>query len=150
TAYVAAVITTSARRAADLRHPPVLVSGAVNGGPPIYAAPPQGPAGAGPSPRPAPRAGGGDAVGRGGPDDVDVALLADDFSPMVLMQLEDYGFCGRGEAPALVAEGRIPVNTHGGNITEAFLRGETHVVEAVKQLRGTASHQVPGASTALV
>jgi hypothetical protein len=46
--------------------------------------------------------------------------------------------------------GSIPVNTHGGNLTDALLHGATHVVEAVEQLRGTATNQVPGAEVALV
>jgi acetyl-CoA acetyltransferase len=91
------------------------------------------------------------------PADVDVALLYDHFSPMVLMQLEDYGFCGIGEGGDFVAEGNIrwptgsiPVNTHGGNLSEAYIIGMTHVREAVEQLRGTAVNQVEGAEIALV
>jgi acetyl-CoA acetyltransferase len=92
-----------------------------------------------------------------GPADVDVALLYDHFSPMVLMQLEDYGFCPIGESGPFVAEGnirwpggRLPVNTHGGNLSEAYIIGMTHVKEAVEQLRGTAVNQVDGAEIALV
>ncbi|GIU90094.1 MAG: hypothetical protein KatS3mg010_1193 [Acidimicrobiia bacterium] len=92
-----------------------------------------------------------------GPADVDVALLYDHFSPMVLMQLEDYGFCPIGESGPFVAEGNIrwpggsiPVNTHGGNLSEAYIIGMTHVMEAVEQLRGTAVNQVEGAEVALV
>ena len=82
--------------------------------------------------------------------EIDVALLYDDFSSAVLMQLEDYGFCQPGEGADYFVADLVPVNTHGGNITEAFAWGETHLVEAVKQLRGTATNQVSGASTALV
>jgi acetyl-CoA acetyltransferase len=90
------------------------------------------------------------------PDDIDVALLHDDFSPMVLMQLEDYGFCSPGEAGEFVeggntrVGGKVPVNTHGGNLSSAYARGMTHVFEAVLQLRGTAVNQVKGAELALV
>ena len=91
------------------------------------------------------------------PDDVDVALLYDHFTGMVLLQLEDYGFCERGEAGDLVAsgairwpDGRLPVNTHGGNLSEVYLLGMTHVIEAVRQLRGEAICQVPEAEIALV
>jgi len=91
------------------------------------------------------------------PDDVDVALLYDHFTGMVLLQLEDYGFCKRGESGALVAsgairwpDGRIPVNTHGGNLSEVYLLGMTHVIEGVRQLRGEAVCQVPAAEIALV
>jgi acetyl-CoA acetyltransferase len=90
------------------------------------------------------------------PADVDVALLYDHFSPMVLMQLEDYGFCGIGESGPFVAGGNIrlggtiPVNTHGGHLSEAYIIGMTHVREAVEQLRGVAVNQVPDAEIALV
>ena len=70
---------------------------------------------------------------------------------MVLMQLEDYGFCGIGEGGPFVADGSIrwptgsiPVNTHGGNLSEAYIIGMTHVKEAVEQIRGTAVNQVDG------
>ena len=76
---------------------------------------------------------------------------------MVIMQLEDYGFCGIGEGGAFVADGNIrwpngslPVNTHGGNLSEAYIIGMTHVKEAVEQIRGTAVNQVEGAEVALV
>jgi len=92
-----------------------------------------------------------------GPGDVDVALLYDHFTGMVLMQLEDYGLCPIGESGPFVADGNIrylggtiPVNTHGGNLSEAYIIGFTHVKEAVEQLRGTAVNQVPGAEVALV
>jgi acetyl-CoA acetyltransferase len=92
-----------------------------------------------------------------GPADVDVALLYDHFTPMVLMQLEDYGFCGIGESGPFVQQGairwpsgQIPVNTHGGNLSEAYIIGMTHVKEAVEQIRGTAVNQVAGAEVALV
>jgi acetyl-CoA acetyltransferase len=92
-----------------------------------------------------------------GPKDVDVAELYDHFSPMVIMQLEDYGFCPRGEGGAFVEAGNIrfnggsiPVNTHGGHLSEAYAVGFTHVREAVEQIRGTAINQVPDAKIALV
>jgi acetyl-CoA acetyltransferase len=91
------------------------------------------------------------------PADVDVALLYDHFSPLVIMQLEDYGFCPIGESGPFVADGNIrypdgtiPVNTHGGNLSEAYIIGFSHVMEAVEQLRGTATNQVAGAEVALV
>jgi acetyl-CoA acetyltransferase len=90
------------------------------------------------------------------PADVDVALLYDHFSPMVLMQLEDYGFCPIGEGGRFVADGNIrwktgsiPVNTHGGNLSEAYIIGMTHIREGVEQLRGVAVNQVDGAEIAL-
>jgi len=92
-----------------------------------------------------------------GPEDVDVALLYDHFSGLVILQLEDYGFCKRGEGGGLVEDGgllwdggRIPTNTHGGNLSEVYLLGLTHLAEAVRQLRGTSTSQVPDAEIALV
>jgi acetyl-CoA acetyltransferase len=91
------------------------------------------------------------------PADIDVALLYDHFSPMVLMQLEDYGFCKKGEGGEFVESGAIrykggsiPVNTHGGQLSEAYIIGMTHIREAVEQMRGTAVNQVADAELALV
>jgi len=156
-----AVITTSAERARDLRQPPVYIMASAHGGmgrwgPAIFSyfqAPDEYFASSGHRPvakRLFEMAG-------VTPDDVDVALLYDHFSAMVLMQLEDYGFCGIGESGPFVADGsirwpsgRLPVNTHGGNLSEAYIIGMTHIREAVEQLRGTAVNQVPGARIALV
>jgi acetyl-CoA acetyltransferase len=90
------------------------------------------------------------------PADIDVALLYDHFSPLVVMQLEDHGFCPRGEGGAFVESGAIrpggaiPVNPHGGHLSEAYVIGMTHIREAVEQLRGQAVNQVPDAKYALV
>src|SRR6201999_2945252 len=87
-----------------------------------------------------------------GPSDIDVALIYDHFTPMVLMQLEDYGFCRKGEGGPFVESGAIryrggsiSVNTHGGQLSEAYIIGMTHMREAVEQLRGVAINQVEGA-----
>ena len=156
-----AVITTSAERARNLRQPPVYVMASANGGmgrwgPAIFSyfqQPDEYFASSGHRPvakRMYEMAG-------VGPEDVDVALLYDHFSPLVLMQLEDYGFCGIGEGGPFVAEGnirwpggKIPVNTHGGHLSEAYIIGMTHIREAVEQLRGTAVNQVENAEIALV
>jgi acetyl-CoA acetyltransferase len=90
------------------------------------------------------------------PKDIDVALIYDHFSPLVIMQLEDYGFCARGEGGPLVESGAIrqggaiPVNPHGGHLSEAYVIGMTHIREAVEQLRGQAVNQIKGAEFALV
>ncbi len=156
-----AVITVSAERARDLRQPPVYIMGSAHGGtgrwgPAIFRyfqAPDDEFASSGHRPvakRVYEMAG-------VTPADVDVALLYDHFSPMVIMQLEDYGFCPIGEGGPFVADGNIrwgtgsiPVNTHGGNLSEAYIIGMTHIREAVEQLRGVAVNQVEGAEIALV
>ncbi|MCG0286101.1 lipid-transfer protein [Streptomyces sp. PSAA01] len=84
------------------------------------------------------------------PADVDVAILYDHFTPFVLMQLEEFGFCGRGEAAGFVAEDALPLNTHGGQLGEAYLHGMNGIAEAVRQIRGSSVNQVPGAARALV
>jgi acetyl-CoA acetyltransferase len=91
-----------------------------------------------------------------GPADMQVALLYDAFTPNVMMQLEAFGFCGRGEAKDFVAEGhcelggRIPTNTHGGHGGEAYIHGMNLVTEGVRQIRGSAANQVDRAAHALV
>ncbi|MFJ3654765.1 lipid-transfer protein [Streptomyces nigra] len=85
-----------------------------------------------------------------GPGDIDVGILYDHFTPFVLMQLEEFGFCGRGEAADFVAEERLPLNTHGGQLGEAYLHGMNGIAEGVRQVRGSAVNQVPGASRVLV
>ncbi len=92
-----------------------------------------------------------------GPSDVDVAQLYDHFTGCVLMQLEDYGFCKRGEGGAFVASGALswkggslPSNTHGGSLSEAYIHGLNHVVEGVRSLRGESTSPVENAEVCLV
>ncbi len=90
-----------------------------------------------------------------GPDEVDVGLFYDAFTPSVIMSLEDWGFCEIGEGGPFVGEGRIskggslPVNPHGGHLAEVYLHGITHLLEGVRQLRGSSRNQVDGAEVAL-
>ena len=90
-----------------------------------------------------------------GPQDIDVALLYENFSPIVHMALEAHGFCGRGEAKDFIRDGHIaltgslPVNTHGGLLGEGYIHGVNNLLEAVRQVRGTAANQVPGAEHVL-
>ena len=89
-------------------------------------------------------------------DDIDVAELYDATSFMTLRSLESYGFAPEGQAWRYVADigtgpdSPLPVNTHGGHLSEAYLHGMNGVLEAVRQLRGTACSQVAGAEVALV
>jgi acetyl-CoA acetyltransferase len=89
------------------------------------------------------------------PDDIDVAMIYENFSPIVFYQLEAFGFCGYGEARDYIADGNIdldgktPVNTNGGLLGEAYIHGINNILEAVRQLRGTAANQVDGAEHAL-
>jgi acetyl-CoA acetyltransferase len=92
-----------------------------------------------------------------GPQAVDLALLYDDTTYGVLVQLEDYGFCAKGEGGPFVESGQLgpqgslTVNSHGGHLSQAHLDGMFHVLEAVQQLRGEAGQrQVNGAAVALV
>ena len=90
------------------------------------------------------------------PADMQLAMLYDAFTPQVLKQLEGFGFCGRGEARDFIQGGnielggRLPVNTNGGLIGEAYIHGMNNITEAVRQLRGTAVNQVPKLEHALV
>lgn len=90
------------------------------------------------------------------PRDVDVAQLYDCFSVVPAMTLEDYGFCGKGEAPAFAREtgievgGGLPINTSGGLLAETGMPGMQMVVEGVRQLRGESTSQVAGAEICLV
>jgi acetyl-CoA acetyltransferase len=91
------------------------------------------------------------------PGDLDVAQIYDHFSPFVLMTLENFGICGPGEAGDFVASGairwpngRLPVNTSGGHLSEAYIHGLNLVVEGVRQLRGDSTAQVASAELCLV
>jgi acetyl-CoA acetyltransferase len=149
-----AVVVTTAERARDLARRPVLIAGAASGGGHTLYSNRRADLTTSAAAAMAPRLYAGAGLG---PDDVDVAELYDAFTPLVLVQLEDYGFASKGEAAELVAEGatarggRLPVNTHGGHLSEGYVHGLNHVAEAVDQLRGdAATRQTPGAEVALV
>jgi acetyl-CoA acetyltransferase len=91
------------------------------------------------------------------PSDIDAAMFFDHFGPAVLLSLEDYGFCAPGASGSFVAAGNIawpkgslPVNTHGGSLSEAFIHGYNHILEGVRQIRGTSACQVQDADLVLV
>lgn len=90
------------------------------------------------------------------PDEIDFACLYDHFTPAILPQLESFGFCDLGEAADFVNEGHIsrggklPVNTNGGQLGEAYIHGLNGIAEVVRQIRGTAVNQVKRADQALI
>jgi acetyl-CoA acetyltransferase len=93
-----------------------------------------------------------------GPKDVDTAQIYDCFTYMVLTQLEDYGFCKKGEGGAFVSSGALrmggvlPTNTSGGQLSEAHVEGMLQIVEGARQLQGVygPDRQVKDAEIALV
>ncbi len=152
-----AVVVTSLERARDLRQPPAVIRAAAQGAsddqqmmtsfyrPEIGDLPEMG------------------LVARElwaqsglGPGDVQTAVVYDHFTPFVLAPLEAFGFCGIGEAKDFVKGGNIeiggslPVNTHGGQLGEAYIHGMNGVAEAVRQLRGSAVNPVDGVEHVLV
>lgn len=149
-----AVIVASAERARDLRQRPVYIMGAAQG--------------TGPNPghnfnRPrlteTPAAYVAAEVYRMAgvtAADIDVAQLYEHFTGMLLITLEDYGFCRKGEGGPFVEGGRIelggdlPVNTSGGHLSEAYIHGMNLIVEGVRQLRGTSTAQVKDAEVELI
>jgi acetyl-CoA acetyltransferase len=92
------------------------------------------------------------------PADIPVAQFYDAFSPLVILSLEGYGFCGRGEGAAFTEDGgielggRLPVNTSGGGLSEAYVHGFNLITEGVRQIRGSSPNPVDpaGASACLV
>jgi acetyl-CoA acetyltransferase len=153
-----AVVVTSAERAADLRNPRVLITAGAQGM--VHAD------GFDRQSRPAPlwSTAGMTSIARQlyreaglGPEDIDVVQVYENFTGQVVMALEDFGFCARGEGGPFVASGTIdwpngslPINTSGGNLAEAYLHGLSLVVEGARQLRGTSTSPVDGAAHCLV
>ncbi|MFI6449967.1 lipid-transfer protein [Streptosporangium amethystogenes] len=152
-----ALVVTSAERARDLRRSPALIAAAAQG------------AGAGQMTMTSyyrddmtglPEMGvvGGRLWQQSGlgPADMQAAILYDHFTPFVLTQLEELGFCGRGEARDYVADGgieidgRLPVNPHGGQLGEAYIHGMNGIAEAVRQIRGTSANQLASVRNVLV
>jgi acetyl-CoA acetyltransferase len=90
------------------------------------------------------------------PSDIQTAFLYDHFTPFVLVQLEELGFCKRGEArdfatiENLSVGGRLPINTNGGLLGEAYIHGMNGITEGVRQIRGTSYNQVEGVEHTLV
>jgi acetyl-CoA acetyltransferase len=152
-----AIVMVAADRAPDLPQPPVYVHSGAQGIPPQHQTminyfnddPLKGPSWA--------------AAGQlwrnadFTPDDVRVAQIYDAFSPLIPLSLEGYGFCARGEGGAFTEDGalewpdgRLPTNTSGGGMSEAYVHGFNLVLEGVRQMRGTSTSQVDGAEFCLV
>ena len=81
------------------------------------------------------------------PDDVQAAIIYDHFTPLALPQLEEFGFCARGEAKDFIRDGaielggRLPINTNGGQLGEAYIHGMNGIAEGVRLVRGTSTNQ---------
>jgi acetyl-CoA acetyltransferase len=90
------------------------------------------------------------------PTDIQTAFLYDHFTPFVFAQLEELGFCGRGEAKdfatieRLSLGGELPINTNGGLLGEAYIHGMNGITEGVRQVRGTSYNQVENVEHVLV
>ncbi|MCB0997220.1 MAG: lipid-transfer protein [Acidimicrobiales bacterium] len=90
------------------------------------------------------------------PDDIRMAVIYDHFTPLVLPQLEEFGFCERGEAKDFIRDGnleldgRLPINTHGGQLGEAYIHGTNGIAEGVRQVRGSSVNQVDDVQNVLV
>ena len=152
-----AVVVTSVERACDLPHPPAVIAAAAQGSGQdqfVMTSYYRDQLAALPELRLV-----GDQLWRQagiGPSDVDVAVLYDHFTPFVLIQLEELGFCGRGEAKDFIADGaleldgRLPLNPNGGQLGEAYIHGMNGIAEAVRQVRGSAVNQVAEVEHVLV
>ena len=144
-----AVVVTSLERARDLRQKPAVIAGAAQGAsheqqmmtgyyaPEIAGLPEMG------------------LVARQlwaqsglSPAEIQTAVIYDHFTPFVLVQLEEFGFCKRGEAKEFLRDGhaelggRLPINTHGGQLGEAYIHGMNGIAEGARQVRGSAVNQV--------
>lgn len=156
-----AVLVTTAERARDLARPIVRIAAHAQGAPGEY--------GWGPfldtnGPDELYVGGGSEVIAREvwkqsglTPKDIDVAQIYDHFTGLVLIMLEAFGFCGRGESGAFAEAGELswpngmlPNNTHGGSLSESYMHGMNHINEGVRQLRGESTCQVENARTCLV
>ena len=152
----AALILVSAERAKDLKQIPAYVIGAAQGseyrnGAGVHNAPTYATSG---FRTVAPRL--FEMAGMG-PSDIDVVQAYENFTGGVLMALAEHGFFAPDDANEFLTlenltapKGKLPLNTSGGNLAECYVHGLEHHTEAVRQLRGQSTAQVPGARTSLV
>jgi acetyl-CoA acetyltransferase len=153
-----AVVITSAERARDLARPPVLIRAVAGGAPLNHRAGMMFPVVTREDMTELGGRQGGETLWRRagvGPQEMDIAQIYDCFTISVILQLEAYGFCGKGEGGAFVESGAIkqngslPINTGGGHMSEAYVHGMNHIVQAVRQLRGEADMQIKDAELCL-
>jgi acetyl-CoA acetyltransferase len=152
-----AIVVTSAERARDLPHPPVLINAAAqSSGADQFVMTSYYRDGLTGLPEMGLVADKLWSQSGVGPSDIDVAVLYDHFTPFVLIQLEELGFCARGEARDFIADGaleldgRLPVNPNGGQLGEAYIHGMNGIAEGARQVRGTAVNQVANVANVLV
>ncbi len=152
-----ALVVTSAERACDLRQPPAIITAAAQGAAyngemmtsyyrdDITGLPEMGVV--------------AERLWRDSglkPQDIQTAFIYDHFTPFVFTQLEELGFCGRGEAKdfatveRLSLGGELPINTNGGLLGEAYIHGMNGITEGVRQIRGTSYNQVDNVEHVLV
>ncbi|MDT4948827.1 MAG: 17-hydroxy-3-oxo-4-pregnene-20-carboxyl-CoA lyase [Pseudonocardiales bacterium] len=152
-----AIVVTSPERARDLAHPPVVIEAAAQGsGADQFTMTSYYRNGLGELPEMKIVA---DQLWKQSgltTDDIQVAVIYDHFTPFVLVQLEELGFCPRGEARHFIADGaiemggRLPINPHGGQLGEAYIHGMNGIAEGVRQMRGSAVNQVDAVEHVLV
>jgi acetyl-CoA acetyltransferase len=152
-----AVVVTSAARARDLRQPPAYILAAAQGTGPDCEPMTSYNRRAVMTTESAYAARDLYAMAGVGPADIDVAEIYDHFTPWAIMAIEDFGFCKKGEGGPFVAsgatrwpDGSVPINTHGGSLSEAYIHGFNHVIEGVRQVRGSSTCQVENAELVLV
>lgn len=153
-----AVVVTSAERARDGKNPPVYIRGAIQATGPMALSMTnyyRDGSLASPSAEYAARA----LYEQAGltPADINVAQFYCAFSPQIPQALEAYGFVGAGEGGAFIEagnvewpHGKLPVNTHGGSLSEAYIHGFNDIVEAIRQVRGTSTSQVANVNFSLI
>jgi acetyl-CoA acetyltransferase len=152
-----AVVVTSTERARDLPRPPVLIRAVAGGAPRDLRGGMMFPVVSRDMTELGGRQAGAELWRRAGvgPHEMDIAQIYDCFTISVILQLEAYGFCAKGEGGPFAASGAIrkggslPINNGGGHMSEGYVHGMNHIVQAVRQLRGDADNQIEGAELSL-
>lgn len=152
----AALVVASAERAADLRQRPAYIWAAAQGSDhgqnmPVHNAPDYATSNFKPLARRL------YATAGVGPADIDVVQSYENFTGGVVMALVEHGFCAPEEVDDVLTfenlvapDGKLPLNTSGGNLAECYMHGLELIIEAVRQVRGTSTSQVPDVELSLV